>query len=86
MKPVAISVGRLKAPASVFTRCIECESPNVTKELGHVYCRYCGWNSVKTYEELAVELFGFDTGMLNLELQVALAQTQAQGGACEARA
>lgn len=63
----AISVGRLKAPASVFTRCVACESPNITVRNGHVYCRYCDWDSVETYEQLAVEMFGFDLAKLDLE-------------------
>ncbi len=65
----AVSIGRLKAPSTVFTRCPHCGSPNITKSSGHVYCRFkeCLWDSVETYEQLAVEMFGFDLGKLDLE-------------------
>lgn len=67
--PIAISIGRLKAPASVFTKCLECESPNIVKRDGHVFCTYCKWNSVRAYEELAVDMFGFDSDLLDLANQ-----------------
>jgi len=67
--PKAISIGRLKAPASVFTRCLECDSPNIQKRDGHVFCTYCRWNSVPAYEELAVKIFGFDLNRLDLASQ-----------------
>ncbi len=67
--PVAISIGRLKAPATVFNRCLECNSHNIQKRDGHVFCTYCRWDSVRAYEELAVDIFGFEFHQLDFANQ-----------------
>lgn len=41
----------VRAPATVFQRCPECESPNLMRFEGEVICEYCGWDSISLHLE-----------------------------------
>ena len=48
---------KVKNPVDAFPNCPSCLSPHVSKVTDkHVYCDYCGWDSVKAYALISAEV------------------------------
>lgn len=53
-----------KNPTNVFNFCPACDSPNVFKFEGEVFCEYCDWNSIEVNFEARLSANAYEAMVL----------------------